>query len=498
MARSGTAHESGEALAYRVYGKGFDRDRQFTGAGDGDPNDAWQGGSAGARLDWQAGERDALTFDAGYLHGRSGREDSRPQVGDPFVLTNVEDEVTDAGHLLVRWTHATDENSNWVLQAFRDRIERESTGISVAFRLDTFDLDFQHESRSGERQTVIWGLGYRYIDISLQDSAVDDGFILSWDPRDRQLPLFSGFVQDQIELADKRLHVTLGAKVEHNDFTGLEVQPTGRLLWTPTERQAAWVAVSRAVRTPNLSDSQARSTALQSVPGTGPYPALTPNPDFESEEVVAYELGYRAQVTDRLYVDNALFWNDYDDLTVSVRTPSLDPASPPSLATIQRQNRMAGATYGVEVAATWQATDRWRLYAACTLLKMRLRADPSLPAGTRLGAEAAEGRSPQQQVYLRASWSLPGDVELDLTGRFIDGLDGFNTGTPTADVPNVIDSYVAFDARLAWKPRHNLEIALVGQNLFDERHPESGTSTSIRAPLVDIERSIHSRLTVEW
>jgi hypothetical protein len=70
---------------------------------------------------------------------------------------------------------------------------------------------------------------------------------------------------------------------------------------------------------------------------------------------------------------------------------------------VQRQNRMNGETHGVEVGGAWQATDWYRLYGAYTFREMQLHADPTLPAATRLGAEVAEGRNPQQQVYLQST-----------------------------------------------------------------------------------------------
>src|SRR5688572_13182372 len=420
----------------RVYGKGFDRAQQFSASGE--PHDGWWGASGGLRLDTQVGARDTVTFDGGYFHSDAGRRDLRPQATAPFVLTNIEEEVTEAGHLLGRWSRTLDRDSNWSLQGYWDHIAREASDLLVAFRTDTFDLDFQHQFPSGNRQKIVWGLGYRYIDVFLQASSGDGGFILSWDRPNRHLQLFSGFVQDEITLVDGTLDVMLGSKLEHNDFTGVELQPTGRVLWTPTGRQATWLAASRAVRTPNITDTEAHSTFLQSVPGVGPFPALTANPAFESEELLAYELGYRAQATDTLSVDVALFYNNYDNLTVSVRTPALDPLPPPAVATVQRQNRMNGETHGVEVGGAWQATDWYRLYGAYTFREMQLHADPTLPAATRLGAEVAEGRNPQQQVYLQSFFNLPRNLELDVIGRVVGRLTGFNTGAPSAAVPNDI------------------------------------------------------------
>ena len=504
---------AGGNLFYRVYGKGFDRDKQFSQTGD--PNDQWWGASGGLRLDWQANERDLCTFDAGYLRSVASRKDLRPTTDTTSVVTiggvtfpnafiNIEDETTNTGHVLGRWSRKVDEYSNWALQFYWDRLERQFGKLDREPRqYDTFDLDFQQQSPLGDRHKIVYGLGYRYVDSFITNSGVDNGFIVSYRRNNRYTQLFSGFVQDEIALMPDELQLTLGTKIEHNDFTGWEIQPTGRLLWTPTKRQSIWAAISRAVRTPNISEDDLESNHSLPRPlgppnfpaGSLGFPELRGNRDFESEELLAYELGYRTQATERLSVDLALFYHDYDNLRVTVpQSPTNEglPAGQFALP-VQWQNGMEGETYGVEVGADWRLADWWRLYGAYTYLEMQLHREAGLPAS----AEAAEGQSPEQQVYLQSSWDLPRNVEFDLIGRFVDVLSGFNTTNPNdPTAPDRISDYFALDARLAWRPRKNLELSLVGQNLLDSHHPESGPSATVRNPLVEIERSVYGK--VAW
>ena len=88
---------------------------------------------------------------------------------------------------------------------------------------------------------------------------------------------------------------------------------------------------------------------------------------------------------------------------------------------------------------------------------------------------------------MRKSPSLPGHLELDLMGRYVDTLPAFG-----------IPSDVSLDVRLGWKPRENLEFAIVGQNLLDNHHPKFGTSPLVRSPLVEIERSIYGMVSMKW
>ncbi|MDQ3815691.1 MAG: TonB-dependent receptor plug domain-containing protein, partial [Armatimonadota bacterium] len=428
-----SSNESGDktsgGMHYRVYAKGFNRDEQFTAAND--SHDQWRGGNAGLRADWQTGKRDAITLDAGYLRSDAGRHDFRPMTAAPFTFDNLEDETTDAEHFLARWSRTLSKDANWTLQAYWDRVHRRSSNNLLNLQWDTFDVDFQHQFAGGANQTIVYGLGYRLVDASLGGSSRDNGFILSYFQPNRQLHTLSAFVQDQIALRKNNLALTLGSKFEHNSFTGFEVQPTGRLLWTPSSRRSAWAAVSRAVRTPNLLEDFTRFTQAPTFPaelgGAPRFPRLTGNPDFESEELLAYELGYRTQATANISLDAALFYNDYSSLKVLVPgAPTIDLATGANILPLPAQNRMSGKVYGVEVGTTWQPRKSWRLQGAYSFLNMNLRPDPSLPAGTIAGARAEEGKSPRHQVYMRSSWDLPRHLEFDLIGRGVSSVKGFN------------------------------------------------------------------------
>src|SRR6185503_4138461 len=97
--------------------------------------------------------------------------------------------------------------------------------------LKTYDLDFQHRFPLGTRQSIIWGAGYR-----LSQDEVGNRPALAFLPDRRNLQLFSGFLQDEITLIPERLQFTLGSKIEHNDYSGVEVQPNARIAWTPDHR----------------------------------------------------------------------------------------------------------------------------------------------------------------------------------------------------------------------------------------------------------------------
>jgi iron complex outermembrane receptor protein len=470
-------------LRARAYAKGLRSDEQHSP--DGDPNDAWESSGAGVRLDW--GE--AATLDAGALRSVAAKNDIRPQAAAPFSATRPEEAISGAGHVQGRYSRTLPGGSRWTLRGGVDRFEQTSTVVRTGLRLDTYDLDFSHELDAGDRHKLVYGLGARYLDAFLGSSASDGGFLLFWpEPHPHKLDL-GAFAQDQVGLVEDALSLTVGSKFERNDYTGFEAQPRASLLWTPTRRHSVWAAVSRAVRTPNLVEDQIRLRLIPTGAGAV-FPRATGDKGLNSEELLAYELGARAQATQTLSTDLALFYNVYRRLRVTRTGAAQAGPAGTVFVPLTGDNGMEGIAFGGEAAATWQARPGWRLSGHYALLKLELERSAPLPGS----AEAPEEHSPAHQAALRSSWDLAPAVDLDLAGRFVDSIRGFNPNG-VRGVSDDVGAYAELDARLAWRPRPGLELALVGQNLLKERHAEFGTNAFIPSPTVEIRRSVSGSLT---
>lgn len=469
-----------DKLTYRIFGKGLNQDEQFSPLGD--PNDQWWRASGGVRLDWQSSEADTLTLDGGFLRSAGGAKDGFATTTGSVIIPEIQ--TIDSAHILGRWSHQVDTDSGWSLQSYWDRFNLDGDSNYRDVKWNTYDVDFQHQFPLGERQRVVWGLGYRFIDATLENSKPDNSFSLDWLDNHPDSQLFSGFVQDQVEITPDRLSLIVGTKLEHNDYTAWEVQPSARLLWTPTERQSVWASVSRAVRTPSFTEDNAQLTLLNAgSPSSPPTLRLVANRAMEAEEVWAYELGYRVQPVDTLSVDTALFYDVHDNLRVTRVNSGLNVTNQGvPLTALQFDNGLEGDVYGAEVAATWRAMDWWRLYAAYSYVKMDLNGN------------AAEGKDPNHQVYLQSTWDLPANVEFDLIGRFVAELSGFNPGG-VPGFSDTVNNYFALDARVAWHPKDNLTLEIVGQNLLDNRHQEFGTNPFVLSAPVEIERSVYAKVT---
>jgi iron complex outermembrane receptor protein len=99
-------------------------------------------------------------------------------------------------------------------------------------------------------------------------------------------------------------------------------------------------------------------------------------------------------------------------------------------------------------------------------------------------AASVEGRSPRHQLSYFNSVDLPGNMTFDAWLRYMDAL------------PSIaVESYVTLDARLAWRPRSNLEISLVGQNLIERSHREFVSADGLSTK---IQRGLYGKIVFEF
>jgi iron complex outermembrane recepter protein len=285
--------------------------------------------------------------------------------------------------------------------------------------------------------------------------------------------LYSGFVQDKIMLLNN-VFLTLGTKIEHNDYTGFEYEPSGRVQWNVTQKQMVWAAVSRAVRMPARYDRNLFE----------PNPAielfLEGNPNFQSETLIAYEVGYRAQVARQLTTSISGFYNTYNNLR---SLGFANGTAPP----VEFQNNNEGTTYGFEYSATYQPVDWWRIHAGYDLLKEDIHVKPG---DVDLFASLAETADPQQQFSVRPSLDLTKNLEVNSALRWVDTLHNNNGATP-----GTVPSYFELDARLAWHLNKRIEISIVGQSLLHDQHPEYGFPGPTRE---QVPRSVYGKVTCRF
>jgi iron complex outermembrane recepter protein len=469
--RYGAGNDKG--FNYRIYGKAFDRGPQFHP--DGHSFDGWRMGQTGFRADWDLHQRDTLTLQGDLYDGDAGQRLEINSYSPPFV-TNVEQNAElGGGNLLGRWKRVLDGGSDIQVQTYYDRTSRRQANFAES--RDTFDIDFIHHLILPWRQDFQWGVGAR----------VSSGNATNIDPTVVFTPghftdkLYSGFVQDEIALVRNRLSLTIGSKFLHNIYSGFEVEPGARVLWTPNARQTVWAAVTRAVRTPSRVEEDLQLTGILA-PNPLTFYRIVGDGGFSSENLIGYEAGYRSLVKPRFYVDIAAFYNNYHDLlSIEPGAPfsETSPAPTHTVVPLFFRNGLLGNTSGFEIAPDWTPTGWWRLRGSYSYLYMDLK-----KKGTSLDtttASSTEGSSPHHQIVIQSSVDLPKKLEFDQTFRYVSALPAQGVG-----------AYATADVRFSWRAIRSMEFSVVGQNLLQPHHPESAGDPG---PLIGVERSVYGKIT---
>jgi iron complex outermembrane recepter protein len=476
--RYGGAH--GKDFTYRVYGKAYGWAPQYHP--DGQNYDSWQGGQAGFRMDWTHNVRDNYTFQGDFYNQDFGESNSVTTYNPPVTFIQDGAGSLSGGNILWRWRRAQGEKKDLQLDAYYSRDNRHE--LNFGDLRDTYDVDYL-QRRPFTRQELSWGAS---IDISHgYEPLVTSG--LYFLPQHRTDQLYTGFVQDEIALAPNKVDLFVGSKVLKTNYTGVLFEPSVRLLYTPTATQTLWAAFTRAVRTPaDVERDFYLSSRIGTTPDGLPYFArFNANPNFTSEVLNGYELGYRRLVKKSLYVDIATFFNQYSNLFSEELTGGpfieTDPYPTHELVTAQFGNSYKATTEGGEIVAEWQPKDFWRLSGSYSFLEMHIKiANPNaINVGSPL---TTQGSSPQHQVLIQSNLNLPKSTTADVQIRYISSLPGLQ-----------VPSYWTGDASLGWNVSKQVLLSVVGQNLFQPYHYEF--SYDPRGP-VGIRRSVFGKLTWRW
>jgi iron complex outermembrane receptor protein len=420
--------KTSDAFAYRAYVKGaeFGNSRNPNGS---DHIDDWDILQGGVNIDWR-GDSDSVRVEGNAYDG--GLE--------------VVSSETSGQNIALTWTHDIGGTAPLQFHAYYDRTHRDQPGI-IQETVKAYNADVQHGFNVGDAHTIVWGAGYRR---TSDTYTVPPPFGVANTHAQRNL--WNVFLQDEVALTDQ-LKVTAGLKIEHHTYTDFEYMPSVRAAWQPSAHDLWWAAVSRAVRTPSRLDRD-----LQALP------ILLPAPTFMSETLVAYEAGYRGQLSDSLLVSVSAFFNDYDKLRTT---------SPLPTGQFRLLNGMEGHVYGVELWAQYRVNEWWRLSAGATGLSKDLKAKPGVIDVSNM---QAAGNDPDQQFSVRSLMALSDNVSFDVGLRAVEKL-----RSP------VIRSYVELDARLGWRITDTFELSVAGFNLLHDQHPEGGPVSTRR----EVRRNAH-------
>ena len=459
--RYGAGKDNG--LTYRVYGKAYTRgpERHF----DRDNFDDWRGAQTGFRMDWSRGSRDKFTLQ-GDLYKQEDGERVTVSTYVPPSNQNVDGNADlSGGNVLFRWNRTCSERNEFELQTFYDRTNRFEPNFGE--NRDTFDIDLLARSRLTDRQQLRYGLGARASDGRFKETASG----LVFDPANVTDYLFSGFIEDDIDLIRNKLTLSAGTKILRTNFTDFEFEPNLTLMLTTSDRQSMWASFTHAVRTPSRGDEDFYLSSFLGVSGGLEFFArFNANPNFAPEQLNGYEIGYRRLLGKGFYLDFAGYFNHYHDLfsqdlagPIGLETtlPFPEPVQPPQhlLLPAQFRNDLLGLTTGAEIAPEWRPTTFWRLRGSYSFLHMDLKKNGPVALGGT--PETITGASPQHEIQIQSAFDLGKRFQADFIYRFVSAL-------PAQSV----SAYSTGDVRVSWRATPHVEFSVAGQNLLQPFHVE--------------------------
>ncbi len=449
----------GENGAYRAWASYSYYDALRPSDGAKFPEDWWIG-SFGMRADWD------LPSGRYRLVGTAYTSEFGEELWNA-VIQNYnpwDDTVKNGGFMLGSWETGEEGDvhriQTWLQSDFQKQFDFEQDVKSL-------DVEYTRGKRLDETHELNIGVGYRLVDSNLHGN---DGYI-DFVPESRELHGVRTFVQDQIHLPALDSKLVVGTQLEYSTLAGLQVQPNLRWLWNPTMDQTVWAAVSRAVRTPSLEEVDIE----QRFDATGP-PFLRGTDDFESERLLAYELGYRRPLGERAFLDLATFYNDFDNL---------QSVEDDLTGTFQfYDNKVQAHAHGAELALDVDVSPDWRLRSSYAFFKMDFEADAdSTEAST---VDTKDGLIPKNRVSLRSYYDLSDEWELDTGIYWTDEHSASFFENP---------AYWRVDARLGWNPSPNVQLSVGVQNLTEEEHPEAGEDIYWYGSLVERNVYVNLRLS---
>ena len=435
--------------------------------------DNWRSSMSGARVDWARGAN-AIVAQGHFAENRTrGGWLILPNLTlGTAPITNGISHVHETS-ILGRWTRTWTSGTIQV-QGYHTNLHRDEP--IIGFTEASTDLDAQYETRVGTRHGLMFGGGYRHVDVSVENTVTAQ--MPSTD-----IETFNTFVQDEISLRPG-VALTLGSKLEYDTFGGWGVLPSARAIWEASAGQRVWAAASRARRTPSVADRSVQLN-LGVMPGQGLNILLATkgNANFRSERLMQLEGGHRIRLGTTAALETTVFSGSYDDLQTSEPVqPSVEltPLPPHVLAGVVLQNLNAARVSGIELNARWNPLPAWELETSYSRLFLK-----ATPDGASLDAMASliDGSAPKHQWQARTAISLRRGVDVGASIWRVGKLGVLK-----------VPAYTRVDAKAEFRLNSRMTAAAIGQNLTNRQHVE------FAAPAIFLTSRVprSARLDLRW
>ncbi|MFT6259427.1 MAG: iron complex outermembrane receptor protein [Rickettsiales bacterium] len=437
----------------------------------------------GFRIDYDEFEKDFITLQANIYDGNKNMDlflpDTSGTSGRARLMENLN---IYGGDVIGKWERQISNEEDVKLQLSYDTYARNYFLLSR--ELQSFDIDFQHSKSLGKIHKVTSGFAYKRVESDLSGN----DFRINFNPSSQNTNLYSAFLQDEIAILPNKIFLTIGSKLEHNDFTGYEVQPSIKTSWLLTQDQTIWGSVARATRTPNISENDIKMV-VGTAGGGSVYTRQQGDAGFNSEKLIAYELGYRIRPNNDSVVNLALFYNDYDDLRSAERSAIAPPENGDYFASVYPENNGTGKAIGFELDGSIKINKKWELKSAYSYLKLDLDANRG---STDSELEKEQKRSPTHQFNIQSRIDLTNDITFDNMLYYVDEITVTDNLSNSLKVP----AYIRFDTHIGWQYSKKISFDFVGQNLFDDSHVEF--AGALWSEPIEIGRTFYGKVTLKF
>ncbi len=222
----------GNNTSYRLYAKGFARNGLRSAEGK-NTNSEWHDARGGFRLDHEQ-DIDQFTVQGDFYYRSFGDTLDKSKLAAPLIQIETDRGSDKGGNIRLRWERTLSDQSIFIFQTYYDQVEY-GLKTSVPFGAHSFDIDANHSFVFRDRHRITWGANYR-----LYHNKVFGSELATFSPRARTNHQADLYIRDDISLIPDRLNLIIGSRFDHNDYTGFEIEPNIRLIWTPDQKNSIW------------------------------------------------------------------------------------------------------------------------------------------------------------------------------------------------------------------------------------------------------------------
>lgn len=356
-----------------------------------------------------------------------------------------------ANYILAKWDHHSPDDSSSNFTFFVNDFYVSPGAPQIDYRYQQIALQYANTIKSDNGHTFSWGVDSR---VDMVDATNSDPYMLT---KSRVNTGIVGiYLKDEWQFAP-RWNLALGGRIDYEFYGGFHPSARASLSYELDNDAFVYGSVSRAFQIAPATLNFLDLPLLNGIANASGRRGLG------DQTLLAYELGYRAKLFERVEFNFNLYFNEYDGITTL--SPSLGP---PGLINSSLAHRGNASTYGAEIETKYRVNDKLTLLGNYTYQNMDWRSDVKY-------TDTEAMSPPHHKFMLGARYDHTEDLHLSSHLYYVDAVEAPNPSNPF--VSRQISPYFRWDVRGEyefWEDQASLAIGAT--NLLDHGHYEGGTS----------------------